>query len=211
MSSNINSQQDELNSAISIEVTPGQDILEGASSVDPVDPEPLEALQRALEHAKKEAEDYRDQKLRIQAELENMRKRMEREVDNVRKFALERLVVELLPIKDSLEMGLDAVNAPTVDAAKIKEGMELTLKLFDSTFEKFNVKEINPLGEVFNPQLHEAITLAESAEHPSNQVINVFQKGYQLNDRLIRSAKVIVAKAKSENLGVETAIPSSLT
>lgn len=210
MSSNTHSQQDDLNSVNAADVTPGQEIPVPPEEKGSIDPEPLRALQQALEQAKKEAEDYRNQMLRIQAELENMRKRMEREVDNVRKFALERLVVELLPIKDSLEMGLSAVNAPTLVTAKIKEGMELTLKLFESTFEKFNVKEINPLGDVFNPQLHEAITLAESAEHPSNQVINVFQKGYQLNDRLIRSAKVIVTKAKSEN-STETVIPPNLT
>ena len=127
--------------------------------------------------------------------MENLRKRMERDLSNAHKYAIEKFASEILQVKDSLELGLTAVDA---DAKKLHEGTELTLKMLGSVLEKFAVEEIDPSGEVFDPNLHQAMTLQESTEHKPNTVINVMQKGYILNGRLLRPAMVIVAKASEE-------------
>lgn len=153
-------------------------------------------LQLALTDAKKEAEENWNKALRIQADFDNFRRRMDRELEGARKFAIEKLVVELLNVKDSVDMGLQAAKDGEADIEKLCEGLALTLKQFETVFEKFNIKEINPLGEEFNPEFHEAMTMAPSEEVAENHVLSVFQKGYVLNERLIRSAKVVVAKGK---------------
>lgn len=153
-------------------------------------------LQLALTDAKKEADENWNKVLRIQADYDNFRRRMDRELENTRKYAVEKLVVELLTVKDSVDMGLQAAKEGEGEVEKLLEGLELTIKQFETVFEKFNIKEINPLGEVFDPEFHEAMTMAPSDEVPENHVLSVFQKGYVLNDRLIRSAKVVVAKGK---------------
>lgn len=148
-------------------------------------------VDQQLEESQQKVAEYHDQMLRMQAEMENLRKRTERDVSNAQKFAVEKFANELLQVKDSLELGL---NAEDIDLTKLKEGTELTLKMFSSTFEKFAIEELNPLGEVFDPNLHEAMTMQESAEHESNTVLTVVQKGYTLHGRLIRPAMVIVSK-----------------
>lgn len=153
----------------------------------------------ALKEAKAKADESRDQVLRIQAELENTRRRAERDVQAAHKFALEKFVNELLPVKDSLEMGLAAASEEgTAEEAvkQLREGTELTLKMLTSAMEKFGIKEINPQGQPFDPELHQAMTMQASDEHPPNTVIAVMQKGYTLNDRLMRPAMVMVSKAK---------------
>jgi molecular chaperone GrpE len=145
-----------------------------------------------LEDAQQKATEYHEKMLRMQAEMENMRKRTERDVSNAHKYAIEKFANELLQVKDSLELGL---NAEDIDVTKLQEGTELTLKMFSSVFEKFSVEELNPLGEVFDPNLHEAMTMQESTEHEPNTVLTVVQKGYTLHGRLIRPAMVIVSKA----------------
>lgn len=151
-----------------------------------------ESLVQELEDAQQKISDFQDRMLRMQAEMENLRKRTERDLSNAHKYGIEKFAGELLQVKDSLELGLGASD---VDLAKLQEGTELTLKMLTAVLKKFSIEEIDSLGEAFDPNLHEAMTLQESAEYSPNTVINVMQKGYTLNDRLLRPAMVIVAKA----------------
>ncbi len=154
----------------------------------------VEALKKQLEEARRTAEDHWEAVLRGRAELENLRKRSERELENAHKFGLERIINELLPVKDSLELGLAAGDPDDAKVAKLRQGMELTLKMLGAALEKFGVTEINPEGKEFNPEYHQAMTVQDADGQASNSVISVIQKGYSLNDRLIRPALVIVAK-----------------
>jgi molecular chaperone GrpE len=154
-----------------------------------------------LEEARAKADEHWDQLLRIQAELENTRRRAERDVEQAHKFALEKFVGELLPVKDSLEMGLQAASGDDETAVKLREGVELTLKMLSGALEKFGVQELNPEGESFNPEHHQAMTMQESGEVEPNTVMAVMQKGYLLNDRLVRPAMVVVSKAPSGEAG----------
>lgn len=152
----------------------------------------LDTLQAALQAAEARANEGRDQALRALAELENVRKRAARDVENAHKYALEKFAGELLGVKDSLEMGLAAQNASAED---LRSGSDATLKLLARAFEKAGVVEVSPEGQPFNPEFHEAMAMVPSADQAPNTVINVVQKGYQLNGRLLRPARVIVAKA----------------
>lgn len=137
-----------------------------------------------------------DSYLRTAAELENVRKRALRDVENARKFALERFSSELLAVCDSLEMGLAADE--NVKLSQLMTGSEATLQLLVSTMERFGVTEIDPLGEPFDPELHEAMTMQPSADVEPGSVLSVFQKGYTLNGRLLRPARVVVAQEPAE-------------
>jgi len=169
-----------------------QEMPEEAGDADGVthDPEELHAL---LTDARSKADQHWDQCLRLQADMENLRKRNERDLANAHKFALEKFADALLPVKDSLEMGLLAA-VENADVAKLVEGSELTLKMFTSALEKFNVSEVNPLNQKFNPEYHEAMSMQERDDVAPNTVVTVVQKGYTLNDRLIRPAMVIVSR-----------------
>lgn len=149
------------------------------------------AVNQQLEEAQQQVAEHQDKMLRMQAEMENLRKRTERDVSNAHKYAVEKFANELLQVKDSLELGL---NADDIDVDKLKEGTELTLKMLSNAFEKFAIEEVNPIDEAFDPNLHEAMTMQESAEHEPNIVLTVVQKGYTLHGRLIRPAMVIVSK-----------------
>ncbi len=163
--------------------------------VTDTDPDTLQAL---LEDARNKADSHWDQCLRLQADIENLRKRHERDLVNAHKFALEKFAVDLLPVKDSLEMGLAAAGE-SADIARLKEGGELTLKMLTSAMDKYNIKEISALNEKFNPEYHEAMSVQERADVKPNTVVTVVQKGYLLNDRLIRPAMVIVSKAAQQS------------
>ena len=141
------------------------------------------------------ADENWDRYLRAAAELDNVRKRAARDMENARKYALERFATELLPVRDSLEMGLQAAEEAGV--ADLIEGSRATLKQLSSTMERFGVTEVDPLGEPFDPALHEAMTIQPSAEVEPDTVLTVFQKGYTLNGRLLRPARVVVAAPKS--------------
>jgi molecular chaperone GrpE len=155
-----------------------------------------EELTLMLEDARNKADEHWNQVLRSNAELENTRRRARQDVENAHKFALEKFALELLPVKDSLEMGLAAVNTDEGDAmAQLKEGAELTLKMLTTAMEKFGIEAVGSEGESFNPEFHQAMSMQESADHAPNTVMAVMQKGYQLNDRLIRPAMVVVSKA----------------
>jgi molecular chaperone GrpE len=137
--------------------------------------------------------------LRTAAELENVRKRAARDVENAHKFALERFVNELLAVRDSLEMGLAA--GEDADVESLRKGKEATLLLLTTVMERFGVAEVDPQGEPFDPALHEAMTMQPSADVEPGSVLSVFQKGYTLNGRLLRPAKVVVAAELEDNAG----------
>ena len=125
--------------------------------------------------------------------MENLRKRQARELENAHKYALDKIALELLPVRDTLEMGVAAAETES-DLSKIAEGTGLTLKMLTQTLEKFNVVEVDPQGEKFDPDLHQAISVQEGTDKPANTVLNVMQKGYTLNERLLRPAMVVIAK-----------------
>ncbi|HWM30022.1 MAG TPA: nucleotide exchange factor GrpE [Woeseiaceae bacterium] len=159
----------------------------------PADAAPPAAEVTAVAALKAKADEHWDKYLRAAAELENVRKRAARDMDNARKFALERFATELLAVRDSLEMGLQAADG--AGAAELIEGNRATLKQLVATMERFGVAEVDPEGEPFDPALHEAMTMQPSAEVEPNTVLTVFQKGYTLNGRLLRPARVVVAAA----------------
>jgi molecular chaperone GrpE len=158
-------------------------------------------LQALLTDARTKADEHWEQCLRLQAELENLRKRSARDLAQAHKFALEKFAAELLPVRDSLEMGVAAAAEESASVEHLREGSELTLKMLTSALEKFNINEINPLNEKFNPEYHEAMSMQERADVAPNTVVTVVQKGYLLNDRLIRPAMVIVSRAAAQPAG----------
>jgi molecular chaperone GrpE len=151
-----------------------------------------ESIEDQLAAALKKADDNWDQFLRTKAEMENLRRRNQKDVENAHKYGLEKLINELIPIKEGMELGM-AVEDATVDS--LHEGMQLTLNMFSTAFDKLAVEEINPVDEKFDPELHQAMTMQPSDDVEPNTVLQVLQKGYRLNDRLIRPAMVIVSKA----------------
>jgi molecular chaperone GrpE len=156
-----------------------------------------QSLWLLLEDTRKKADDYLDQLMRARADTENVRRRGERELDKVRKYALDSFMQEMVAVKDSLEMGLSAAQEPGADVVKLTEGMELTDQLLAAAMNKVGAQEIYPLSEPFNPEWHQAMSTQVSNDVPPNTVVLVFQKGYVLNDRLIRPARVVVSKAAS--------------
>lgn len=152
-------------------------------------------LTALLEDARGKADAHWDQMVRTQAEMENLRKRSERDLANAHKFALERFASELLPVKDSLELGLAAFTAENADPEKLKEGVALTLQMLTTALDKAAINEVNPQNERFDPDFHQAMSMQERADVEPNTVVTVVQKGYTLNGRLIRPAMVIVSKA----------------
>lgn len=151
-----------------------------------------------LEQAQARADSARDQMLRAHADMENLRRRYERELQNATRYGVETLAAELLPVRDSLQEGLKAAEAEGIDPAvaldRIVEGTRMTLGILDKALTKAGLSEVHPQGEPFNPELHQALSLADSAELPSNHVVHVVQTGYRLHDRLVRPAMVIVSK-----------------
>lgn len=148
-----------------------------------------------LEDARSKADEHWEMVIRARAETENLIKRQARELENAHKYAIDKFVSELLPVRDSMEMGLSASREQTADLAKIIEGTELTLKLLTDVMAKFGIKEINPEGQAFNPEYHQAMAMQPTNDVEPNTVITVIQKGYTLNDRLVRPAMVLVSQA----------------
>ena len=157
----------------------------------------VEDLVTALEAAREAADQARDQALRAQAESENVRRRAQRDVENAHKFALERFANDLLPVVDSLERAVEAARDQGSDgaAAAIADGVALSLKLFIDTLARADLKQVDPVGEPFDPKFHQAVSMVESAAAEPNSVLQVLQKGYTLNGRLVRPAMVVVSKA----------------
>ena len=155
--------------------------------------ERLEDLLSENERLKTEVQQGQERALRAGAELDNMRKRAARDVENAHKYALERFVNELLPALDSMELGLSASQAAT-DLESLREGMRLTHDKLCACLDKFGLKAIDPVAEKFDPEWHEAVSMQEQQDVTSGQVVSVMQKGYALNGRLLRPAMVVVAK-----------------
>jgi molecular chaperone GrpE len=153
----------------------------------------LEAMRLALAAAEESARTQRDLYLRAAAELDNVRKRAQRDIENAHRYGIEGLAGELLAVRDGLELGVR--NGASADTRTLLEGQEATLKLLDRTFEKFSVKQLDPAGQRFDPSQHEAVLMQESSAAAPNTVLQVVQPGYELKGRLLRPARVIVAKA----------------
>lgn len=162
-------------------------------SADPRDARIAE-LEKELDAAKS---NERDSVLRARAEVDNIRRRAEQDVEKAHKFALEKFANELLPVIDSLERAVELADKQNTDLHAMIEGVELTLKSLYSAINKFGVEPVDQVGCPFNPDVHQAMSMVESAEHPANHIVMVLQKGYTLNGRLIRPAMVMVSKGNS--------------
>ena len=167
-----------------------QDAPEGEQPADEIN-----RLQEQLEAAEAAAGMARDELLRVQAEMQNLRRRTEQDIEKAHKFGQEKFSTELLAVMDNLERSAAAAEASEDEAVQaIKEGVELTLKGFMDCFKRFNIEAVDPLGEPFDPQLHQAMSIQESPDAEPNSVIAVMQKGYMLHGRVIRPAMVMVSK-----------------
>ncbi|MGH1371379.1 MAG: nucleotide exchange factor GrpE [Cellvibrionaceae bacterium] len=155
----------------------------------------VDAVQAEIEGLTAQLSAAQDDVLRAQAEAQNARRRAEQDVEKAHKFGQEKLVNDLLPVIDNLERALDNMNVEDEALKSVVEGIELTLKSFQDTLVKHKVETLNPEGEPFDPQLHQAMTMVPNPDVEPNTVINVFQKGYTLHGRLVRPAMVVVSKA----------------
>ncbi|MGV1717696.1 nucleotide exchange factor GrpE [Vibrio furnissii] len=166
---------------------------QGADELDEKEAK-IAQLEAALLTSEERVKEQQDAVLRARADVENMRRRSEQEIDKARKYALSRFIEELLPVLDNMERAIQAADGENEVVKPILEGVELTHKTFVDAVAKFGLKEINPEGEAFNPEFHQAMSIQESPEHASNTVMFVMQKGYELNGRVVRPAMVMVAK-----------------
>lgn len=168
---------------------------ETISRLESAEEQPAEDISaEVLEQAQTTIKDYWEQIMRLQADIDNNRKRAERDISNAHKYALKNFIEALLPVIDSMEMGISATSAENATLESIREGSELTMNLFVQVLEKHGLVQLDPAGEKFDPEQHQAISMVEDAEVESNTIINVMQKGFSLNDRLVRPAMVVVTK-----------------
>ena len=158
----------------------------------------IEELKKELEEAKQKNHETWDKAVRVQAEMENLKRRTQKDLEDAHKFALTSFGKELLPVFDSVVLGLQAATGESEDVKKFREGSELTIKQFEALFAKFNIVAVAPLGQPFNAEQHQAMLMQAVEDAEPNTVINVFQKGYTLNGRLLRPAMVVVAKASEK-------------
>jgi len=162
------------------------------TDADPEDP--VEKLESDLQAARLEAAEAKENMLRMQADMENLRKRLVREHEKSRLRTLEHFMSDLLPVRDSLERGLEAASDPAATVEALTEGKQLIMKMLAKAMGDHGLTTIDPVGEPFDPEKHEAMTMLTSDQHAENTVIDVIEKGYQLHDRLIRPAKVVVSR-----------------
>ena len=153
-----------------------------------------ESLESQLKSAQRTIKEYWDQMMRLRAEIENNRKRAERDIENAHKYATRGLLEDLLPIVDSMEMGMEAAAADNATLESIREGSGMTMNMLMQVLQKNGLQQIDPLGEKFDPEKHQAISVTEVQDAQSNSVVEVMQKGFLLNDRVVRPAMVVVAK-----------------
>lgn len=153
------------------------------------------SVEAQLEQALAELSEAKDQSLRTQAEMQNVRRRAEQDVEKARKFALEKFSKDLLPVVDNLERAVEAADLENEAVKALCEGIELTQKSFIDVLARFKLEQLDPVGEPFDPQLHEAMAMVPAPDAEPNTVINVVQKGYTLNGRLVRAAMVVVSQA----------------
>lgn len=181
------------------EMTEEETMAESEESVEEagteqVSDDPVEVLETELQAARLEAVEAKEDMLRMQADMENLRKRLVREHEKARRRTLERFMADLLPVRDSMERGLEAAKDPAATVEALKEGKQLIMKMLTKAMGDHGLQTIDPGGEGFDPEKHEAMAMLPSAEHDENTVIEVLEKGYQLHDRLIRPAKVVVSR-----------------
>ena len=179
-----------------VEANPESATAEGVTEADPVEESELTAEQ-LLVQMQEEAEAARDAALRAQADAQNIKRRAEQDVERARKFALEQFTRELLPVADNLERALESAAGDDEAIKSIAEGVELTLKSLLDAMKKSNIEVVDPQGEPFDPNLHQAMSMVENNDVEPNSVIAVMQKGYTLNGRLVRPAMVMVSKSGS--------------
>jgi molecular chaperone GrpE len=153
------------------------------------------SLEAQLEEAKQAVADAQEQALRAAAEAQNMRRRAEKDAENARKFALEKFAGDMLPVVDNLDRALASADIADEALKPILEGVELTLKTLVDALARHNVEQLNPVGEPFNPEYHQAMAMVPNPDAEPNSVMDVMQKGYTLNGRLLRAAMVVIAKA----------------
>jgi len=181
-----------------IEPVEAQDVEDGASQ-EALESITDEAAADPIMQLQAEADKARDQALRAEAEMQNLRKRAERDVQNAHKFGIERLIQNLLPVLDSLEKAIEtSLQAETPEDDPQLEGLKLCFKLFTDVFEKEGVHMLDPLGQAFDPNVHEALSMIENPDMEPNSVMAVIQKGYRLHERLVRPAMVIVSKPPAD-------------
>ncbi len=148
-----------------------------------------------LEDARNKADEHWNELLRAKADMENMRRRQARDLENAHKHALDKFVSELLPIYDSMELGLNAANGEEASIEAVREGLEMTMKMFLSSLAKFGLETVNPEdGDAFDPELHQAMAMQPVEGVEANQILTVAQKGFQFNGRLLRPAMVMVSQ-----------------
>jgi molecular chaperone GrpE len=182
-----------------------QAIEEGMSAGAPAQPEGVGGisaaehaeLRAALVQAEENLKQQREQYLRGAAEMDNVRKRAQRDIESAHRYALERFAAELLPVRDSLELGVR--NGAHSDLSGVLAGQEATLKLLEKAFDRFSIKQIDPTGQRFDPSLHEAVLMQQAPNAAPNSVLQVVQSGYELNGRLLRPARVVVATGADSN------------
>jgi molecular chaperone GrpE len=167
----------------------------GAEQIDDDEALIIENLEQQLQEVTAKSEENYDQFLRARAEMENLRRRTDRELTNAHKYAVEKFAKELLAVIDSLQLGIQASESDDPEVVKLREGGELTLKLLVDIMEKFNIKPVGEIGERFDPEYHQAMTTQPSTDTEPDTVVQVMQKGYQIHDRLLRPALVIVSTA----------------
>ncbi|HCL72925.1 MAG TPA: nucleotide exchange factor GrpE [Gammaproteobacteria bacterium] len=176
----------------------------GAETGDDTNTDQDISLEQALEklaQAELAAQKAHDDLLRVQAEMQNLRRRTEQDIEKAHKYGQEKFSAELLSVMDNLERALDAASAHENEAVKaIYDGVDLTLKSFSDCFSKFNIEAVDPLGEPFDPALHQAMSMQENPDVEPNTIIAVMQKGYTLHGRVIRPAMVLVAKGSSPKI-----------
>ncbi len=187
-------EKDQNNAEPQVETVEEQEVAAAAAAeqAEPTAEEKLAELEAELATVKKA---LGEADIRAQAEIQNVRRRAERDVQHAHKFALEKFAGDLLSVADNLERGLGALDADDENVKAAREGIELTLKSLLDVFGKYNLEQISPSDEPFNPELHEAMTMVPVPNVDPNTVIDVLEKGYQLNGRLIRPARVVVSKA----------------
>ena len=164
------------------------------AGAEPGSDDPMEILESELDAARLVVVEARQDMLRMQADMENLRKRLVREHEKSRRRTLERFMGDLLPVRDSLERGLEAATDPAASVEALVEGKQLIMKMLNKAMSDHGLQTIDPAGESFNPEKHEAMVMLPSDQHDENTIIDVLEKGYQLHDRLLRPAKVVVSR-----------------
>lgn len=187
-------EQNQTQEELEQEMTAGQEAQQADDNLQEAQQQVDNDVEAMLAQAQDEAAKNKELALRLQADMENLRRRTRLDVESAHKYALEKFVNALIPALDSMEMGMEAAAKEEATKESIREGVEMTFKQMLDVLAEFSVERIDPKDEKFNPQDHEAMTMIPSPEHESQMIVDVIQKGYKLNERLVRPARVIVAQ-----------------